>query len=956
MPAQGFLAYESGAWEINLARRELRLRGKPVPLGGRAFDIIEVLIQSAGEVVTKDDLMSRVWPHVTVGENTIQVHLSAVRKALGADRWMLKTTTGRGYRLLGDWWSRQESMAAAAVPPPTEPRSFQTNFPTAGADLIGRNVAVQQLRDVLSAYRIVTLTGPGGIGKTILALQVARRILGEYADGAWLVELASLSDPGLVPSTLAQVLRLGLGGGDITAETVARAISNRHLLLILDNCEHLIEAVAILAETLLHVCPRVTVLTTSREVLRIQGEYGYRVQPLGVPAIGQNEPSEILGHSAPELFIARAKELGSDFSSSATNLATIAAICRHLDGIPLAIEFAAARAATVGIELVAAGLRNRLALLTSGRRTALPRHRTLRATLDWSYELLPEAERLLLRRLAIFPAGFTVDAAAAVMEDTGFDAAAVADGIANLVSKSLVAPGGTQGATRWTLLETIRAYALEKLTEHGEAAAVSGRHAVYFRDLLTPPASGASSSLSGDDLTRCVRELDNVRAALDWSFAPAGDPAIGVDLTVAYTPVWQHLLLMKECRERCERALLSLEPRVSANTRPRMLLQIALAGAMFITLGAADEAKAILSEALDTAGTLNDNDAQTRALAALRTFYVHRGEYGPARILAERIKEIADRSDDPVSLRVAWRNIGTALLTSGKPREAQEYFERVLRSPIAPGDRRGTIFFNSHNHALTRAMLARALWIQGLTERALTEAYASLEDLHGADHQLLLCRILYYGICRITPMIGDFATADREITRLIELATSLNADFWQTAGRFLKGKLLIERGEFAQGLALLRDAFETCDRTGWRLSYPEFKGALALAYAGLGRLDESLDALEDAVASAGGGEYGQVWYVPELLRIKGEILLQRAADHSVQVAEDCFKQAAEMARTQDALFWELRIALSVARLRVTQGRPEVARQMLAPVYDRFTEGFATTDLMAARALLGELVI
>jgi predicted ATPase len=203
-------------------------------------------------------------------------------------------------------------------------------------------------------------------------------------------------------------------------------------------------------------------------------------------------------------------------------------------------------------------------------------------------------------------------------------------------------------------------------------------------------------------------------------------------------------------------------------------------------------------------------------------------------------------------------------------------------------------------------------------------------------------------------MTGDFATADREIGRLIEVATGFNAHVWETSGHFLKGKLLVERGEFAQGLLVLRDAFETCDRTGWHISYTEFKGALALAFAGTGRLDEALGALDDAMAAAGEGEDGHGWYVPELLRIKGEVLLQQAADQSTVAAEDCFKQAAQMAREQGALFWELRVALSVARLRVSQGRLHEARAPLASVYDRFTEGFATADLQAARTLLEEL--
>jgi predicted ATPase/DNA-binding winged helix-turn-helix (wHTH) protein len=949
------LVYESGQWQVDLGRRELLASGVAVPIGARAFEIIEVLVLAANELVTKTVLMDRIWPGAMVGENTLQVHISAIRRAFGQDRAMLKTASGRGYRLLGSWMPRHQGSVTAPVAAllTSEPGTAQANnFPLIAGRLIGRAEAARHVRDLVSAYRVVTLTGPGGIGKTSLAIEAVRDLVSSFAGGGWFVELASLSNPDLVPTAVASALGLKLSG-EISTESVARAVGAQHLLIVLDNCEHVIDAVAAMIERFTRSCPHTTVLITSREVLRIDGEAVFRVPPLDVPDLGQETPDRILGHSAVELFIARTTAMETERTPRTEDLASVAAICRHLDGIPLAIELAAASAAMLGIAHVARGLRDRFALLTHGRRTALARQRTLRATLDWSHDLLPEAERRSLRRLAVFPAGFTVDAAAAVMTDTGPDAGAAMDGIANLVMKSLVAQDKTSDTSRWYLLETVRAYALEKLAQHGEVDTVAERHAIYFRDLLAP-VSGAMARLPDEDVERGVREIDNVRAALDWCFSSTGDPAIGVDLTVAYAPVWRYLMLMNECRERCERALLSLEPGAAANRRPRMQLQIALANAMFITLGASERAKIILTEALDTADTLNDINGQARALTSLRTLYVHRGEFGSVRSVTERIAEIANRSEDSIGRRAAWRQIGITLLTSGKPREAQQYFERALRSPFTPGDRIGVIYYNPNDHADARAMLARALWMQGFTERALNEAHASLQELRGADHRLLLCRTLYYAICRIAPMIGDFATADREIARLIDVATGLNAQFWTTAGHFLKGKLLVERGEFAQGLPELRDAFETCDRTGWRLSYPEFKGALAQAFAGLGRLDAALGALEDGVASAGEGEDGQVWYVPELLRIKGEVLLQQAADQSAQAAEDCFNQAGEMAREQGALFWELRIALSLARLRITQGRDGEAKQILAPVYERFTDGYETTDLRAARALLDSL--
>jgi predicted ATPase/DNA-binding winged helix-turn-helix (wHTH) protein len=948
------LVYACDQWEIDLGRRELRSRGTPVPLGGRAFEIVKVLVQTTG-LVTRNHMMEQVWPGIIVSEGTIRVHISAVRRALGQDRAILKTVAGRGYCLLGSWTRQQREATAAPVYSPLTRTSGApaNNFPPTITRLIGRAAAAQYVRDLVSAYRVVTLTGPGGIGKTSLAIKAVRYLLPDFEDGGWIVELASLSDPGLVPSTVASTLGLKLGG-EISVESVARTIGGKNLLLVLDNCEHVIDAVANQAETLTRLCPRTTIVATSREVLRIDGEFVYRVPPLEVPALGQAVPDFINEYSAVELFVARTKERAG-FLPRVEDLASIVTICRRLDGIPLAIELAAASAAALGIVQVSAGLCDRFALLTRGRRTALARQRTLRATLDWSHELLPDAERRVLRRLGVFAGGFAADSAAAVVADAGLDAAMVTDCIANLIAKSLIALDPTPGTTRWYLLETIRAYALENLAESGESDDAQRRHAAFFRELLVPATSGSGfrSSLSDEDLTRCVREIDNVRAALDWSFSSAGDLAIGVDLTAGYAPVWRHLSLMSECRERCERALLSLEPHVTANTWLRMELQIALAAAMLITMGPAEQARTLLTEALETADALNDLDAQTRALSTLFTIYAYRGEFGRARIAAERIEQIAPRIDDPANLRVAYRLMGIALLMSGRPREAQQYFERVFRSPAAPGDRRGVIYYDSNDDMVARAMLARALLMQGFTEQALNEARLSLE-LQGTDHRLLLCRILYYGICCIAPMIGDFATADREIARLIEVATRLNAHFWQTAGQFLKGKLLVERGEFAQGLLVLRDAFETCGRTGWNLSYPEFKGALALGLAGLGRLDEALGALEDAVASAGQGADDQVWYVPELLRIKGEVLLQQAADQSALAAEECFNQAAQMAREQGALFWELRVALSVARLRVTQGRRHEARAPLASVFDRFTEGFATADLQAARLLLEEL--
>jgi non-specific serine/threonine protein kinase len=476
--------YESGRWEVDLARRELRTRGNSVELGRRAFAIFAVLVQSAGKLVTRDELMARVWPNTIVGENTLEVHISAVRKALGADRETLRTSPGRGYRLEGDWTIRRERMLADAValdPKRMPIRRFQTNLPAAATSVIGRSAALQQLRDFLRTYRAITLTGPGGIGKTTLALEVARSLFPAFDGDCWLVDVISLSDPDLVPAKVAQVLGLALSGQQISPESVARAIGGKQLLLVLDNCEHVVDGAARLAEMLVQLCPATSIVATSREGLRIEGEHVYRVPPLDVPGPNAEDSGNVLGHSAVQLFIARAMAVDSDFSPHGENLRAMAAICRRLDGIPLAIEFAAARAAILGPALVLSRLDERFGLLTGGRRTALPRHQTLRATLDWSYELLPEPERCLLRRLGIFPAGFTLEAANALMSDQSHAASVTLNQIANLIAKSLVTLDGSASTGRWRLLETIRAYALEILAENGETEQVAQRCAEFRR-------------------------------------------------------------------------------------------------------------------------------------------------------------------------------------------------------------------------------------------------------------------------------------------------------------------------------------------------------------------------------------------------------------------------------------------------------------------------------------------
>jgi predicted ATPase/DNA-binding winged helix-turn-helix (wHTH) protein len=943
------LVYACDRWEIDIGRREFRSSGIPVPLGSRAFEIVKVLVETTG-LVTGDHLMEQVWSGVTVGEGTIRVHISAVRKALGQDRALLKTVPGRGYRLLGDWKPKQRAATAALVYSPltrTSGAPAASNFAPVTKRLIGRTAAAQYVRDLVSAYRMVTLTGAGGIGKTSLAIEAVRQLLPDFEDGGWIVELASLSDPDLVPSAVAGTLGLSLGG-EVSAESVAHTIGEKNLLLVLDNCEHVIEAAANLAEALTRLCPRTAIVATSREVLGVGGESVYRVPPLDVPEVGREDPEQVLYCGAVELLIERTRALDPDYSPSLGDLPSLAAICRRLDGIPLAIEFAAARAATIGLSQVAAGLGDCFRLLTRGRRTALRRHQTLRAALDWSYELLPPDEQRLLRRLAIFLGGFTLEAAKAVgAHEVAGDV--IVDGISSLVAKSLLMTDELASTRRWRLLETIRAYALEKLIESGEELAMARRHAEYFRRLIMPSTTEPVLPLTVEDMLRYGREIDNVRAALDWSFSSDGDAAVGVTLAAAFAPVWINLSLLVECRARAEHALRILRPDLQLTRAMELRLLMALGVALTLTLGSIEQTREVIARARQLAFDIDDREALLRMLWAQFSMEMNLGEHRTALGSARQFVELARRQRDDALTLVGERFIGTSMFRAGELNAARSCLERMVKHYVAPPSGHHTVLFHHGQRAIARANLAHVLSLQGYLDWAREQVRLSLEEADDAD-EVTFCWVLHNGAIPIALMTGDLAAADKATATMNALATRLDAALWKILGRCWEGKLFILRREFAQGTALLREALELREQKGWQGTV-EFAGDLACGLAGLERFDEAIATLDGALdrAESNGGS----WCQSEFIRIKGEVLLQRGAQNEA-LAEDCFQAAAQLAHAQCALYWELGAALSVARLRVSQGRHHEARLPLASVYDRFTEGFATADLQAARTLLQEL--
>jgi predicted ATPase/DNA-binding winged helix-turn-helix (wHTH) protein len=471
-----------------LAERRLLIEGdKPVRVGSRAFDILTALAERAGEVVGKEELIARVWPGTFVEESNLKIQVSALRRALGdgqgGNRYIL-TVPGRGYNFVAPVTLVEPPQAP--LHPTIAPAGLH-NLPLAVTRTVGRNEIVQALVSRLSRQRLLTILGPGGIGKTTVALAVAERMIASYEHGVWLVDLAPLGDPRLVPSAVATMLGLEIRTEDPLPGLVAD-VRDKRMLLVLDTCEHVIDAAASLAAAVLSGAQGVHILATSREPLGVAGERQYRLGPLSNPQLSSRlTAAEAEVFSAVQLFIERATAIIEEFALTDANAPLVVEICRMLDGLPLAIEFAAPLVAVLGVEGVAAGLDDSSPLLGARRRAAMPRHRTMRAVVDWSYCLLSEDDQLFFRALGIFTGGFTVEAAAAVAMDGANKRVDAIDRLADLAMKSLVVVDVSGAKPRFRLLDTTRAYAIEKLDESGERGRIGRRHAEYYCNLSSAP-------------------------------------------------------------------------------------------------------------------------------------------------------------------------------------------------------------------------------------------------------------------------------------------------------------------------------------------------------------------------------------------------------------------------------------------------------------------------------------
>jgi predicted ATPase/DNA-binding winged helix-turn-helix (wHTH) protein len=927
----------------------------PVHIGARALDLLIVLVERAGELVTKDELFARVWPGLTVDEGNLRTQVGLLRKAL-RDRQVgaryLMTVPGRGYRFVAP-------CSTTETPEPIKPRATLTEsasgLSTRLTRLIGRADAVGDIVGRLNRHRFVTIIGAGGIGKTSVALAVAEHAATSYGDGVCVVDCAPLLGTSLVAQKLVSTLGLEVAVDEPTRGLVAFLCSKR-MLILLDCCERVVEDAAVLVENLLKGAAGVGILATSREPLRAEGEIVYRLPPLEIPPASIDlTANDALTYPAVQLFVERVSSSVGRFELNDTDAPVVADICRRLDGIALAIELAAGRVDVFGLLGVAARLEDRVRLLTHGRRTALPRHQTLAATLDWSYDALPEPEQAALRRLSVFAGGFTLDAAQAVATNKLVVSSDIVEVVASLVSKSLINADVTTAIGHYRLLDTTRAYALKKLTESGEFDQTARRHAEHIQYLLERANADAATSSSMGAAARLSTEsklIDEARAVVEWAFSAGGDIESAIALTVASIPLWTRLSLNGECCRYVEQALRAGKTSFGQNDRREMQLLAALGAALVWTKGPGLEADAAFASALKIAEALDDADYQIRVLWGLWSSHFNSGRIRLSLDTAKKFRDVAVNHGDIAAALVGERTIGMSLFYLGDHTNSRRHAESMLRGYFRPRDRSHVVRFQFDPRIVCRTLLSKLLWAQGFPDQAMDEVYGVVEEATAVGHAMSLALALAQGACPVALLCGNLTAAERFINLLLKHTVEHALDHWHAWGTCFGAMLLIARSSTDEGLKTLHRVLDELPQGAFFAHYAGIHATLAEALGRVGAISSGHATVDDALMRSERDE--ERWYMAEFIRIKGELLRLEDTPRAMREAEEQFRRSLDCARQQEALSWELRTSISLARLHQWQGQIIEARDALAPVYSRFKEGFQTVDLTAAKALMTAL--
>ena len=918
--------FHFGPYTLDPESGSLMKSGSQVALGRRAFEVLLVLLEHAGEVVSHRDLIARVWPETVVEENNLRVQLSAIRRALSdgdnPTQYILNVP-GRGYRFAAQV-ARESTTTDAVAPGRRLPRPLTR--------IVGRAPLVQDMVRELPGHRLSTLIGSGGLGKTSVALVVANEVQERFVDGSCFVDLASLTEPGLVPAAVADALRIPMHS-EACGSALVEHLSDRQVLIVLDNCEHVIEQVAHFVETLLKGTPHVHFLATSREPLSAQGERIWRLQPLDIPP-SEDPPdtlAELLTFPSVELFVERASAALDTFRVTDADVELLIRLCQKLEGIPLAIELAAARINVFGIEGLVTEIEDSLKLLTHGRRTAQPRHRTLRATLDWSFDLLSEAEKSMFARLGVFTTGFTREAAMAVSCDDSLPETQAVECLSNLVAKSLVVVRFANGHVHFRLLDPTRSYALEKLGASSAENATRRRHAEYFHSTICriERERGARVDRHPIDERLLIAEI---RTALRWCFDEGGNRTLGLLLVAASSRLWYGLSLVDEYVSFVRRALSSRADTGSTSLESRrseMRALLAMGLALFATRGSVDELVECYGSALDIAGELDDVESRKWALRGLWQYHHGLGEHDAALRHADAYE--AQMGDTRTMTATRMRSI--TFTYQGELEKAQACFDVLRSNPFDASAISDLHTVDMDVRVVDHAIQARALWLRGFPSQALERAQQAMSIAVEGKHALSICYAAALGACPVALWSGELAMARRYLSLLEDRSGSFSLTFWYRFAEAYRRSLDIRNGERQRGRG---DPPPYDAQWGYR-HLEEFSV--------LGRGFSTRTLIERAWSPH------PIWCSAEVLRLEALDLLDDNGAAGVYDAIAMLERSLDIARRQGALSWELRTSASLVRVLAQHGRNADAHELMTGMLERFPDSTETPDYVAALELM-----
>ena len=917
------------------SQRLLTKDGEPVKLGGRAFDLLTILVENAGDVVSHQALLERAWPGIFVEDISLRVRIADLRKVLEHDTHerYLVNVPGRGYSFVG-------RVSRQAVEAQTEAATARYNLPPLPAFVVGRDEPTREIRDALLARRFLTIVGPGGVGKTTVAVSVAWTLLDDFKGQVCFVELSPLGQPSLLAATVVSAFGLPVSTSDPIA-ALAKRLSGQRILLVLDSAEHLVAEAAMLTERLFAELPNLHILITTREALRVQGEIVYLLPALDSPP---NQPgltlAEVGTYSAARLFLERCSTVGVTQRFSDADAPAIAGMCRALGGLALALELAAGRVSTFGLSGTAGLLSTEFALRWPGRRTAPPRHQTLTATLDWSYNLLSGTERIVLRRLSVFAGRFTLPSARCIASHTDIADQDVLDALNGLAAKSLVSVGASDGTPWFRLLDTTRQYAMGKLVDTGELDALRRRQATYYRDVLRE-AAGDAQAMS-DSL-----DIDDIRAALRWSFGKDGDERLGADLAAGSAFIWFRNAMLGECHAWMSRAA---EVYAKDSQAAEQLLAVLVArGSVELMSGEfSKELTDTWTRSLALSEAAHDAPRQFFAYLALWTRDIRETWYADALAMAERSAQASDVVNDPHFRPAVEWFLGHTLHHLGQQEAAEAHFNASLDCDTHDAQ---LVFIRAtgiDRRTDLLGILANTMWLRGRADQAAEMGKQALAEARALQLDMSIGPAMIWAGLNRYLSDPDLAAIELAMVELLEHGRSHAVDTEVAFALSILGLCQARQGDYGAGRRSVEEGLRLFAETHLETFSPIVLAHLCEAAINAHQLDDASELMTALKARDRNPEH---FCTPEILRVRA---LLSIAHGDARSGEDLFRKSLTMAGEQSALAWELRTAISASTFLISQGRTSEALEMLALIYDRFTEGLESADCRVAQETLSKL--